>query len=52
LKKYKEGNKLLKIKEKDSFIEICKVISWLDDRRWNTEDNYNFINFFREDLSN
>jgi len=42
---------LLKIKEKDSFIKICKVISWLDDRRWNTEDNYNFINFFREDLS-
>ncbi|GAI82717.1 unnamed protein product, partial [marine sediment metagenome] len=24
----------------------------LDDRRWNTEGNYNFINFFREDLSN
>lgn len=43
---------MLKIKEKDSFIKICKVISWLDDRRWNTEDNYNFINFFREDLSN
>lgn len=42
---------MLKIKEKDSFIKICKVISWLDDRRWNTEDNYNFINFFREDLS-
>ena len=43
---------MLKIKDKDSFIQICKVISWLDDRRWNTEDNYNFINFFREDLSN
>jgi len=43
---------LLKIKDKDSFIKICKVISWLDDRRWNTEDNYNFINFFREDLLN
>jgi len=43
---------LLKIKDKDSFIQICKVISWLDDRRWNTEGNYNFINFFREDLSN
>lgn len=42
---------MLKIKEKDSFIKICKVISWLDDRRWNTEDNYNFIHFFREDLS-
>ena len=43
---------MLKIKDEDSFIQICKVISWLDDRRWNTEDNYNFINFFREDLSN
>ena len=43
---------MLKVKDKDSFIKICKVISWLDDRRWNTEDNYNFINFFREDLSN
>jgi len=43
---------LQKVKDKDSFIKICKVISWLDNRRWNTEDNYNFINFFREDLSN
>jgi len=43
---------LLKIKDRDSFLKICNVISWLDDRRWNTEDNYNFINFFREDLSN
>jgi len=43
---------LLKIKDINSLIKICKVISWLDDRRWNTEDNYNFINFFREDLSN
>ena len=43
---------MLKVKDKDSFIKICKVISWLDDRRWNTEDNYNFINFFREDLPN
>lgn len=42
---------MLKIKDKDSFIQIYKVISWLDDRRWDTEDNYNFINFFREDLS-
>ena len=42
---------MLKVKDKDSFIKICKVISWLDDRRWNTKDNYNFINFFRENLS-
>ena len=43
---------MLKVKDKDSFVEICKVISWLDNKRWNTEDNYNFINFFRENLSN
>ena len=43
---------MLKIKDQNSFIKICKVISWLDDRRWNTEDNYNFVHFFREDLSN
>ena len=43
---------MLKIKEKDSFIKICKVISWLDDKRWSDDNNYNFINFFREDLSN
>jgi len=48
LKKYKEGDKLLKIKDKDSFIQICKVIFWLDDRRWNTEGNYNFINFLEK----
>jgi len=51
-KKYKEDDKLLKIKDKGSFIKICKVISWLDERRWNTEDNYNFINFFRNNLTN
>jgi len=43
---------LLKIKDQNSFIKICKVISWLDNRRWNTEDNYNFVHFFRDDLTN
>lgn len=43
---------MLKIKDKDSFIKICKVISWLDEKRWNDDNNYNFINFFRKDLSN
>lgn len=41
-----------KVKDKDSLIKICKVISWLDDKRWSDYNNYNFINFFREDLSN
>jgi hypothetical protein len=52
IKNPKKGNKLLKIKDQNSLIKICKVISWLDDRRWNTEDNYNFIHFFRDDLTN
>ena len=43
---------MLKIKDQNSFIKICKVISWLDNRRWNTEDNYNFVHFFRDDLTN
>jgi hypothetical protein len=43
---------LLKVKDRDSFIKICKVISWLDGKRWSDDNNYNFINFFREDLSN
>lgn len=42
----------LKIKNRDDLIKIFKAISWLDSRRWNTEDNYNFINFFRSDLTN
>ena len=52
IKNHKKGDKLLKIKEKSSLIKICKVISWLDDKRWNDENNYNFINFFRDDLRN
>ncbi|MCD6472209.1 hypothetical protein J7K55_03690 [Candidatus Aerophobetes bacterium] len=42
----------VKIKNKDLLIRIFKTISWLDARRWNTEDNYNFVNFFRDDLTN
>jgi len=42
----------MKIKDKGALIKILKVISWLDFRRWNKECNYNFINFFREDLTN
>ena len=43
---------MLKIKDKNSFVEICKVISWLDGKRWSGDNNYNFINFSRDDLSN
>ena len=41
----------LKIKDKDNLIEIFKVVSWLDDMRWNTPENYNLINFSK-DLTN
>jgi len=42
----------VKVKDKDALIKIFKTISWIDTRRWNTEDNYNFVNFFRDDLTN
>jgi len=42
----------IKIKDKNSLIKIFKTISWLDTRRWNRENSYNFINFFRDDLTN
>ncbi|MBC7333693.1 MAG: hypothetical protein H5T85_04425 [Actinobacteria bacterium] len=44
--------KKIKIKNKDLLIRIFKTISWLDTRRWNIEDNYNFVNFFGDDLTN
>ena len=42
----------VKIENKDLLLRIFKTISWLDTRRWNTEDNYNFVNFFRNNLTN
>ena len=44
----------IKIKNKELLIRIIKTISWLDECRWNKEDNEdnNFINFFRDDLTN
>lgn len=42
----------IRIKDKDRLINIFKTISWLDFRRWSTEYNYNFIHFFRKDLTN
>lgn len=43
---------MLKIIDKNSLVKISKVISWLDEKRWNEKNSYNFINFSREDLSN
>lgn len=41
----------LKIKNETGLIKIFKTISWLDYRRWNVEDNYNYINFFKSNLT-
>jgi len=42
------------IKDETALIKIFKTISWLDDKRWNVENNYNFVNFSRDedDLTN
>lgn len=42
----------LKIKDETALIKIFKTVSWLDNRRWNVGDNYNYINFFKSDLTN
>ena len=42
----------IKIINKDLLIEIFKRISWLDNQRWKYYENYNFINFFSNDLKN
>ena len=42
----------LKIKDETALIKIFKTISWLDYRRWNVGDNYNYVNFFKSDLTN
>ncbi len=41
----------VKIKNKNLLLKIFKTISWLDALRWNTENSYNFVNFFRNDLT-
>lgn len=43
---------ILKIKDETALIKIFKTISWLDYRRWNVGDNYNYVNFFKSDLTN
>jgi len=52
--KSRGGNKLadVKIIDETGLVKIFRTISWLDLRRWNVDDNYNFINFFRDDLLN
>lgn len=45
-------NHRIVIKNKEALIKIFKTISWLDKQRWDKENNYNFINFFRTDLTN
>ena len=41
----------ISIKDKDSLLEIFNVISWLDSKRWNIEQNYNLINYCKENLT-
>lgn len=40
------------IKDETALVNIFKTISWLDDRRWIVGDNYNFIHFFKDNLTN
>ncbi|BDC36322.1 MAG: hypothetical protein EF806_01800 [Candidatus Methanoliparum thermophilum] len=42
----------LKIKNETALIKIFKTISWLDYKRWNVVDNYNYVNFSKSDLTN
>lgn len=42
----------VRIKDKESLYKIFKIISWLDNCRWQAYQNYNFINFSRNDLTN
>jgi len=39
------------VKNAISAKNICAIISWLDNIRWCDENNYNFINFFRDNLT-
>jgi len=42
----------IRIANIDALVRIFRTISWLDDRRWYRENNHDFINFFRKNLSN
>ncbi len=42
----------LEVADEQKLLDISKVISWLDDKRWHLPENYNYINYFRNDLTN
>ncbi|MCK4481627.1 hypothetical protein KAU55_00260 [Candidatus Bathyarchaeota archaeon] len=42
----------LKVLDKQKILNIAKVISWLDDKRWRSSENGDFIHYFRNDLTN
>ncbi len=42
----------LEVADRQKLLDIAKVISWLDDKRWCSPKNYNALNFFRPDLTN
>ena len=38
----------VRIKNRELLVRILKTISWLDDRRWTKDDNYNFLKFLEK----
>ncbi len=40
------------INDKDALFNIFKVISWLDNQRWKEIQNYNLLNYYKDDLTN
>lgn len=42
----------IRIKDKETLLKIFRAISWFDHIRWLVPANYNFMKFFREDLTN
>jgi hypothetical protein len=43
---------MIEIKDKEALLKVLKAISWLDSKRWDKEENYNYINFIDKDLTN
>jgi len=43
---------MIKILDQEKLVRIFNVISWLDNKRWNPENLQNYVNFFRDDLTN
>ncbi|MCD6542061.1 MAG: hypothetical protein J7K38_01895 [Thermoplasmata archaeon] len=48
----KKKKDYVKIKDGDILVKLLKTISWLDDCRWDEENQREFINFSRDDLTN